>query len=103
MAYVKKTWKDRITEHPNRRTLTNTSTNQAQTVDVVRAEGNVSVEGDALNAENLNGLEDRVAAGFAGVDSTLSPILQTVTEIKKVTSIPSDAASHPTTLYVITE
>ena len=72
MAYTKKTWEDRVTEHPNRRTLTNTSTNQSQTVDVVRSEGNVSVEGDALNAENLNDLEDRIAAGFAALGDQIT-------------------------------
>jgi len=33
----------------------------------------------------------------------LDPILNTVTEVKVVTSLPSDASSHTTTLYLIKE
>ena len=32
--YEKKTWVDRVTEHPSRRTLTDTTTNTVTTVDV---------------------------------------------------------------------
>lgn len=72
MAYTKKTWEDRVTEHPNRRTLVNTSNSEQTTVDVTRAEGNVSVEGDALNAENLNDLENRIAEGFAALGDQIT-------------------------------
>ena len=66
MAYDRKTWVDRESEFPNRRTLTAVS-GSANTYDVTRAEGTVSVEGDAFDAENMNDLESRIAAGFTGV------------------------------------
>lgn len=61
MPYVKKTWVDRVSENPNRRTLTTVSQDgSSQVVDVTRTEGEVSKEGDAFNAENMNDFETRV-------------------------------------------
>jgi hypothetical protein len=58
MAFEKKTWTDRQSEYPNRRVLTPTGTeNEYQ---VSRSEGLIIQEGDRLNAENLNGLENRI-------------------------------------------
>lgn len=37
------------------------------------------------------------------VEETVSPLVQDVTEIKVVSALPSDAASHPTTLYLLTK
>lgn len=66
MAFEVKTWNDRITEYPNRRILTDTSTNESQTVLVERSEGAISNEGDAFSAENMNDLEQRIADTFGG-------------------------------------
>lgn len=61
MPFTKKTWVDRVSENPNRRTLTLVSQDgNNQVVDVTRTEGEVSKEGDAFNAENMNDLETRV-------------------------------------------
>lgn len=65
MAYTQKTWKDRITEHPNRRVLTPVD-GATNTYDAARAEGNIMEEGDPLNAASLNDLEQRVADAVAG-------------------------------------
>ena len=62
MAYNKKTWANRETEYPTRRKLL--STGIADTYDLERQEGLATVEGDPLNAANLNDLEDRVEAGL---------------------------------------
>ena len=35
------------------------------------------------------------------LQDTLAPLTQDITEIKLVTALPSDASSHPTTLYVL--
>ena len=59
MAFAKKTWKDRITEFPTRRTLTK-SDGSTELVTVARAEGTVSQEGDAFNAASMNDLEERI-------------------------------------------
>ena len=60
MAFQKKTWKDRITEFPTRRTLTK-SDGSTELVTVARAEGTVSQEGDAFNAASMNDLEERIS------------------------------------------
>lgn len=67
MSFKQKTWKDRISEHPTRRTLTKED-GTTETVTVTREEGTISQEGDAYSAANMNDLEQRVADGF----STLS-------------------------------
>ena len=65
MAYQKKTWKDRLTQYPNRRTLTDTTTGTTQTVDVARAEGEVGEAGDAFSEENMNAMETRIDNAFS--------------------------------------
>lgn len=70
-AWAKKVWKDRKTEYPTRRTLTKTDGSQ-EIVTVARNEGNVSQEGDAFSAANMNDLEERIDAGFTEVNSKLN-------------------------------
>ena len=67
MSFTKKTWTDRISEYPTRRTLTKED-GTTEIVTVTREEGTISQEGDAYSAANMNDLEQRVADGF----STLS-------------------------------
>ena len=62
MAFEKKTWKNRQSEHPNRRTLT--PTEEENVYDVERSEGLVMEEGDAFDQENMNDLEKRIEEGF---------------------------------------
>lgn len=69
MQFEKKTWKDRITEYPTRRTLTKED-GSTELVMVARSEGNVSQEGDAFNALNMNDLEERIEAGFDDLQYT---------------------------------
>lgn len=64
MAYKKKTWKNRQSEYPNRRRLTDEDGN-SQLVTVAREEGSITEEGDAFNAENMNDLEARVSEAIA--------------------------------------
>ena len=66
MAYEKKTWKNRQSEYPNRRTLTPVD-GQENTYDVTRAEGLVMEDGDAFDQAEMNDLEERISAGL--VDS----------------------------------
>lgn len=60
MSFVKKTWTDRVTEYPTRRTLTKED-GTTEIVTVARNEGTVSAEGDAFSAANMNDLERRIA------------------------------------------
>ena len=69
--FVPKEWKDRLAEFAGRRKLTNVSTGEETTVDVSRAEGEVSQAGDAFSAANMNDLEQRIKDGFDKVDTNL--------------------------------
>ena len=70
MAFVKKTWKDRIAEFPTRRRLTKED-NTSELVTVAREEGTLSQEDDAFSAENMNDLENRIDAEFTEVNGKL--------------------------------
>lgn len=72
MAFDKKTWTDRESQYPTRRILTDTTSGTTQTVDVERAEGNVTEVGDKFDAETMNDLEDRIELAFNGVEATLN-------------------------------
>lgn len=70
--YQKKTWRDRVSEFPSRRLLTD-SEGGTSTVTVLRDEGEVSTEGDEWNAQNMNDLEERIYQAFTeSLDVTLS-------------------------------
>lgn len=63
MSFVTNTWIDRVSEFPNRRTITNVNdSSDVKTVDVSRAEGTVTTQGTPLNASALNDLESRISA-----------------------------------------
>lgn len=68
--WVKKIWKNRITEFPTRRELTKED-GSSEIVTVTRNEGTVSEEGDAFDADTMNNLEERIDAGFADVNRNL--------------------------------
>lgn len=94
MAFVKKTWKDRIAEFPTRRRLTKED-NTSELVTVAREEGTLSQEGDAFSADNMNDLESRIDAEFTEVNGNLGD--KTLGEITDISSfigsnyiVPSD-------------
>lgn len=62
MSFIKKLWKDRVSEYPNRRTINDGYTTKRVTVG--RDEGNISEEGTPFNAANMNDLEDRIYAAI---------------------------------------
>lgn len=66
--YVTKNWKNRDSEHPNRRTLTDVISGTSQTVDVARSEGTVTEAGDAFDASTMNDLEGRIGSAFLLAD-----------------------------------
>jgi hypothetical protein len=60
MSFVRRTWKDRISEYPSRRKLVDEDgTEKVYTVQ--RYEGQISEEGDDWSAANMNDLEKRIA------------------------------------------
>lgn len=83
MAYSKKTWKDRITEYPNRRELTH-SDSSTELVTVARSEGTISQEGDAFSAQNMNDLEGRIDSEFSAVDQNLQDINDNLNHINEI-------------------
>lgn len=63
MSFETFEWKDRQSDHPNRRTITNVADpTDTKTVEVARAEGAVTQEGTAMNASRMNNLENRILA-----------------------------------------
>lgn len=64
MAFVKKVWKDRVVQYPNRRTINDGRTTKV--VMVGRDEGTITEAGDAFNAANMNDLENRILAACGG-------------------------------------
>lgn len=98
MAFVKKTWKDRIVQYANRRLLTK-SGGEVEQVTVTRDEGAISEAGDQFNASNMNNLEQRIYDAFQQGGSA---------NIIEVTQAEYDAAKAAGTLvreamYVITD
>lgn len=72
MSYRRKTWQDRNSQYPYRRLLTDiTGTNPPVTVDVSRAEGDVTTEGDPYSANNMNDLEGRIANQFTALENMI--------------------------------
>ena len=67
MAFVKKTWKDRISEFPNRRTVNDGYTTKQVTVG--RDEGTITEAGDSFDAANLNDLEQRIEDAYGDVQA----------------------------------
>lgn len=74
-SWVKKIWKNRITEFPTRRTLTKED-GSTEIVTVTRNEGTVSEEGDAFDADTMNNLEERIDAGFTELNGKLNNFCQ---------------------------
>lgn len=71
MAFSLKTWVNRISEYPNRRKLTHED-GSTELVTVARAEGQISAEGNAFSAEEMNDLENRIKGGFEEVTQSLT-------------------------------
>lgn len=72
MAFVTKTWKDRLVEYAGRRKLKNVATGEEILMDVSRSEGTVNQAGDAFSATNMNDLEQRIKTEFDSVNSSLA-------------------------------
>lgn len=91
MAFVTKTWKDRLVEYAGRRKLKNVATGEEVLMDVSRSEGTVSQAGDAFSAANMNNLEQRIKNEFDTVNSSLTNlgIKQTTVAIQESNSIGS--------------
>lgn len=81
MAFSLKTWVNRISEYPNRRKLTHED-GSTEVVTVARAEGQISTEGNAFSAEEMNDLEKRIADEFSSTNLSLNNCLKSVSDGK---------------------
>ena len=93
MAFSRKTWQDRVVEYPNRRDLIDTN-NISATYTVSRNEGEVTTEGDAFNASNMNNLEARIINAFADVETEVSSITLAVNSWSNGTYTIRDSRIH---------
>lgn len=73
MAFNLKTWVNRISEYPNRRKLAHED-GSTELVTVARAEGQISAEGNAFSAEEMNDLENRIKGGFDEINHSLTQL-----------------------------
>lgn len=71
MGYNKKTWQNRLTEFPTRRTITK-SDSTTEIVTVTRNEGDIYQEGDAFSATTMNDLEGRVDEALSGLSIVIT-------------------------------
>lgn len=53
-------WRDRISEYPSRRKITNLNTGEVMQVQIERDEGSVTEEGTAFSAENMNKIVEMI-------------------------------------------
>ena len=72
-TFSAKTWVDRISEYPTRRTLTKEN-GTSEIVTVARSEGTVSKEGDAFSAANMNNLETRIGNAITSVNTDVAAL-----------------------------
>lgn len=94
MAFVKKTWKDRISQYPNRRTINDGYVTKRVTVG--RDEGNITEAGDPFNASNMNDLEDRIedAINESGTTYTAGDNIDLTNDVISVTGFMTAAEAH---------
>lgn len=71
MGFIKKIWKNRISEFPRQYQMTQTANGRKQLVELELKDGAVTEEGDRFDADTMNDLEDRIEAALndAGVSS----------------------------------
>lgn len=104
MAFVKKTWTDRISEYPNRRTINDGYTTKVVTVG--RDEGTVTEEGDAFSAANMNDLETRIynaISGGGGGGASWTDVTGTLTAGQTSITLSDEAITTSSTLDVYTD
>ena len=89
ISFLRKLWKDGVSEYPSRRLLVNVDSGEQTLVNVEKSVGMVSQEGDPWNAENMNGLEGRIEEGFNSVKTEMQTSL---TSLENRTKAYTDSA-----------
>lgn len=91
MAFNKRTWVGRLGEGLNKYIIGALGLDGKQTI--TSAPDNVTQEGDALSAANLNDLEDRIEDEFDSVENDIEDIENDIEDIKDGTTVVGKAES----------
>ena len=73
MAFVKKLWKNRVSDYPTRRLITPVGQGDAFVAEIERNEGTITEEGDPFNAATMNDLEQRIEDGIGAGSAAIAP------------------------------
>lgn len=95
MAFVKKTWVNRISEYPNRRIINDGYVTKQVTV--ARDEGVVTQEGDSFTAENMNDLEERIYNATRGGGGGGASSLEDLSDVAITTPTDGQALIYDST------
>ena len=68
MSFIKKIWKNKTSEYDNRYRIENVETGSIQNAYLHPNNGVIIQEGDVLDADTLNDLENRIEQGFNAID-----------------------------------
>lgn len=95
--FKRRTWVNRIVEFANRYKMTDMETGEVSTINLNRLPGTVTQAGDAVSAENLNDLEDRIEEALnqyeSGMQSYVTSAQKSAGEAAASATSASDAAS----------
>ena len=73
MSFVKKLWKNRVSDYPTRRLITPVGQGDAFVAEIERNEGTITEEGDPFNAATMNDLEQRIEDGIGAGSAAIAP------------------------------
>ena len=73
MAFIKKLWKNRVSDYPTRRLITPVGQGDAFVAEIERNEGTITEEGDPFNAATMNDLENRIEQGIGAGSAAIAP------------------------------
>lgn len=101
MAFIKKIWKDRISQFPNRRTINDGYVTKQVTVG--RDEGTITEQGDAFDATNMNDLEQRIEDCYGDVQALVGSEVAAQYDSANVIFDPVATVGHGTGFVVSSE
>ena len=98
MSFSVKKWANRKVQYPGRYILKNTTSGASQTVDMIRDEGTVQTEGDAVSETNMNDLENRISSEFINVNNSIDTINPKINLPGKVYTVKWDKTNAQMTI-----
>lgn len=101
MAFIRKIWKDRISQFPNRRTINDGYVTKQVTVG--RDEGAITEQGDSFNASNMNDLEQRIEDCYGDIQALVGSEVAAQYDSANVIFDPVATPGHGTGFVVSSE